>query len=307
MLSVENLVFSYPSESAFTLDVPSWKSVEGARIAVVGRSGSGKTTFLKCLAGLLQPKTGEIVWKDERVPGAKERLVPGNDKIKLVQQDFGQDPHVKVVENLRKYILSHDDSSRAKRIDRWMRQLEIGELEDRKTLQLSGGQMQRVALAQALLAEPEVLLMDEPFSNLDPIHKNEFIPALRALFEKDQVTTISVLHDPVDALRIADHIVVFRDGKIIEEGDTRAIFFEPQNLETLKLFVIVNILEPEEYQSIFQKDFDKPLIEGMAWFRPAERKVEELQVSFETKNLLPTPDCNWREIVIDDKLYILSE
>lgn len=276
-------------------------------MAIVGRSGSGKTTFLKCLAGLLQPNGGDILWANEKVKGAKERLVPGNETIKLVRQDFGQDPHLSVVENLRKYILSHEDEERAVRISKWLEELALEELGHRKALQLSGGQLQRVALAQSLLAEPEVLLMDEPFSNLDPIHKHEFIPALRNLFEQEKMTTISVLHDPIDALRFADELVVFKEGRIIESGKAESLFHNPKSLETVRLFGVVNIISPEENQQWLGGKLVKSEVEGKLWFRPHEVKLADVKVAYQKERSLPVADGRWIEIRIDQRLLMVSE
>lgn len=307
MLEVRDLKYAYSEESEFRLRVPKWSCPAGSRLAIVGRSGSGKTTFLKCLAGLLQPDKGEILWKDEKVKGAKERLVPGNDTIKLVRQDFGQDPHLSVVENLRKYILSHEDEERASRIKRWLEELSLEELGNRKALQLSGGQLQRVALAQTLLAEPEVLLMDEPFSNLDPIHKHEFIPSLRVLFEKENMTTISVLHDPVDALRFADEIVVFKCGEIIESGPAEELYHHPKTLETARLFGVVNVLTEEENQDWLNGMISKPKVEGKLWFRPNEVSLSDVKGSYKIERSLPVASGQWIEIRLDQRLLIVSE
>ncbi|NVK27806.1 MAG: ABC transporter ATP-binding protein [Flavobacteriia bacterium] len=307
MLEVRNLQYSYSTDNEFSLNVPAWTCPEGARVAIVGRSGSGKTTFLKCLAGLLQPSRGEILWREERVKGAEERLVPGNDKIKLVQQDFGQDPHMKVVENLRKYILEHDDAERAQRIEKWLSELEISNLEQRRAKHLSGGQLQRVALAQTLLAEPEVLLMDEPFSNLDPVNKHEFIPALRNLFSKEKMTTIAVMHDPVDALRIADEIVVFQNGEIIESGSAEEIFRSPKNLETARLFGLISLLSEDQNASFFHKPLKKLPLDGKVWFRPNEVRIENIKANYVVQRTLPMPGFNWLEIEVEDKLIVVSE
>ncbi len=306
MLEVRHLTYRYNNHSDFELDVPHWSVKPGSRVAVIGRSGSGKTTFLKALAGLIQPSSGEILWQDQRVKGAKERLVPGNDKIKLVLQDFGQDPHLPVVENLRRYILEHDDNERADRISRWLEQLGLEELGERKTLHLSGGQLQRVALAQSLLAEPEVLLLDEPFSNLDPIHKQRFIPALRQLFENEVTTTISVLHDPIDALRIADHIVVFGKGKILEEGLAADIYRNPKHLETVRLFGTVNVIDPEDAERWLTIKPNKSLIEGKYWFRPEEHRLTDLKTDYTHFRTFPTSSGNWSEVQVGNELLVIS-
>lgn len=307
MLQVEQLLFHYQSEPSFQLDIPRWECQIGESIAIVGRSGCGKTTFLKCLAGLLQPTSGNVYWKSDRVRGADERLVPGNDRIKLVRQDFGQDPHLKVVENLRKYILQHDDEERSGRIQRWLSELMIEDLHSRKTIQLSGGQVQRVALAQTLLAEPEVLLLDEPFSNLDPVNKQEFIPSLRRLFENENTTLISVLHDPLDALRMADRIVVFDGGRIIEEGSPNQLLHQPKYLETVRLFGTVNIMEIEEYIKYFSAEMPHSLVEGKVWFRPHEITLSDLRFDVKVERNIYMPQGEWVEIEIGQRSFILSK
>lgn len=305
MLQIENLTFS-PSQSDFRLNVPQWSCSAAERIAIVGRSGSGKTTFLKLLAGLLQPETGSIEWRGKRVKGADERLVPGHDTIKLVQQDFGQDPHLKVIENLRKYILSHDDDERAERIGAWLDRLEISELGQRQARHLSGGQLQRVALAQTLLASPEVMLMDEPFSNLDPLLKNEFIPALRALFAEEEVTLITVMHDPMDALRMANRIVVFHDGEIIEDGNGEDLYLRPQKMETVRLFGMANSLSDAQAKAWFENPDRLHKTEGIYWFRPYEMTTENLIVPFEIERSFPKDGKRWSEVSIDGTPLIFS-
>jgi iron(III) transport system ATP-binding protein len=190
----------------------------GESVAVVGPSGCGKTTVLRLIAGLERPDGGEI-WIDSRQVAAEGRnTVPAYERrVGLVFQDLALWPHLTVRSNLAFVVASTGvmKNQRAARIDDALRICRVDPtLADRFPHELSGGEQQRVALARALVGTPHVLLLDEPFANLDMDLRVALREELASMQRQLQLTTIYVTHDPADALALANRTVVMRDGKI---------------------------------------------------------------------------------------------
>lgn len=244
--------------------------------AIVGPSGSGKTTLLRSIAGLLEYDQGEITWLGKRIKKPSEQLIAGHEDIKLVHQDFDQMPFIKVYENLQKYILEFDDDTRKQKLERWMHILSIKELESRKTKTLSGGQMQRLAIAQALISEPEVVLMDEPFSSLDVELKERLKDDLRNLFRSSGMTAVFVLHDPIDALMLADHVLVMEDGKVVDSGVPLEVWKEPKSKVSAGLFGRINWFTKTEMESLFFTPWPGRAVNDHWLVRPHEWQVHQM-------------------------------
>ncbi|NKY65008.1 sulfate/molybdate ABC transporter ATP-binding protein [Gordonia rubripertincta] len=217
----------------------------GRTTAVVGPNGAGKSTMLRMIAGLLRGDgasriaLGGDVFRDRRV------FVPPHRRgVSLLSQDARLFPHLTVAENVA-FAPSAQRLSRAEvrdRVERWLAATEVVELADRKPDELSGGQAQRVAIARALAAEPRILLLDEPFRALDVDVASRLRALLRGLLVDHGRTTIMVTHDPVDALGLAEEIVVLDQGRIVESGSTREVLTNPgsrfsASLSGLNLFV----------------------------------------------------------------------
>jgi ABC-type Fe3+/spermidine/putrescine transport system ATPase subunit len=190
----------------------------GESVAVLGPSGCGKTTLLRLIAGLERPDAGEI-WIDERqVAGDGRNIVPAYERrVGLVFQDLALWPHLSVKENLAFAVGSTRiaKDQRAARISEVLRLCRVDpHLVDRYPHELSGGEQQRVAVARALVGTPRVLLLDEPFSNLDADLRVALRQELAVLQRQLQLTTVYVTHDPEDATVLAGRIVLMRDGAI---------------------------------------------------------------------------------------------
>src|ERR1041384_6250551 len=170
MLTVNNLCFNYPGQSHFTgLKNISLNLKEGEMLALVGKSGSGKTTLLKCIYGLEDLQGGEITLCGEKVMGPAWNLIPGNRDMKLVSQEYYVLENHTVAENVYDRLMGYTDEEKQKRTQRILRLLELLSLSGTKARFLSSGQRQRVAIARALALMPKLLLLDEPFSNLDKL------------------------------------------------------------------------------------------------------------------------------------------
>jgi iron(III) transport system ATP-binding protein len=206
---------------------------QGQFYTLLGPSGCGKTTTLRCVAGLERPDSGQIAIGDEVVfDGATGAWVaPNNRNIGMVFQSYAIWPHMSVFDNVA-FPLRYQKPKpgRAEIRDKVLTALalvQLGGLEDRPAPFLSGGQQQRLALARALVAEPRVLLLDEPLSKLDAKLREEMRGELRDLVKRLNVTTLFVTHEQIEALTMSDTIAVMKDGEIVQEGNPSEIYGEP--------------------------------------------------------------------------------
>lgn len=202
---------------------------EGAFVALLGPSGCGKTTTLRMVAGFITPTRGMIRLSGQRI----DPLPPYKRNIGFVFQNYALFPHLTVAENVG-FGLRMRRIGRAERDTRVQAALTMVGLDayaDRyPTRQLSGGQQQRVALARALVIEPDVLLLDEPLSNLDASLRGEMRDEIRALQRRLGITTLFVTHDQQEALAMADRVMVMSQGRLIEDADPRTLSEQPQHV-----------------------------------------------------------------------------
>lgn len=238
MLNVSNIEFSYLKEitifrSNFNLEI-------GKNLAIIGESGCGKSTLLKLIYGMYDLDKGTIFWDKKEVLGPKYTLIPEMDFIKYLAQDFDLMPFITVAENIGKYLSNVDLDKKQQRILELLEVVEMTEYANVKPKYLSGGQMQRVAIARVLALEPELLLLDEPFSHIDNFRKNALRRKLFDYFKKKNITTVIATHDSTDVLSFADEVLIMKDGKIIEKGIPKEIYNSPKSFYVASLFGDVN-------------------------------------------------------------------
>ena len=209
-------------------------------LAIAGETGSGKSTLLKMIAGLVQPDSGEIFFRGVKVLGPDEKLIPGHEGIAYLSQHFELRNNYRVGEELEAVNQLSDNLATA--IYEICR---ITHLLNRKTTALSGGERQRVVLAKQLVTSPKLLLLDEPYSNLDGIHKNITRSVIRDISDKLNITCIMVLHDAPDLLSWADRVLVLKDGEMIQEGSPQQIYYQPVNEYCAALFGDYTLLNPQ--------------------------------------------------------------
>lgn len=212
-VSIENLSFSYPNTRVPALDNFSLQIEKGEVISILGRSGSGKSTVLRLLAGLEKPAVGKISIQDQILVDERHFVQPEKRGIGMVFQDYALFPHLTVAENILFGLFRLKKAAKQQRL---LEVLELVELQDyakRYPHQLSGGQQQRVAIARALAPNPHLLLLDEPFSNLDAELQEKIRKELRDILKKANITSIFVTHDEKDAHILADRIVKIRNGR----------------------------------------------------------------------------------------------
>jgi iron(III) transport system ATP-binding protein len=223
-LSVEQIYKSFTKEkktlSDIHLDVK-----QGEIVALLGESGSGKTTLLRVIAGFERPDAGNLKLNTEDITYLK----PEKRNIGMIFQDYALFPHLTVAENI-KFGMHHIGKELIlNQLENLLTLLKLNGLEKRYPHQISGGQQQRVAIARSLAAMPKLLLLDEPFSNLDKSLRDTVRKEVRNLLLKTQTTAIFVTHDIDDAIAVADKIVILKDGMIQQQGTYFDLYFYPTN------------------------------------------------------------------------------
>lgn len=214
------------------------------KIAIAGASGSGKTTLFKILAGLIQPDEGEVIFENKRVKGPYEKLVPGHAEIAYLSQHFELRNNYSVSE-----ILGYANTLLPGKAEELYDVCRISHLLQRRTDALSGGEKQRIALARLLTASPKLLLLDEPFSNLDLIHKKILKSVIRDISELLHITCTLVAHDPGDILPWADTVFIMNEGQIIQEGSPEEIYRSPVNSYAAELLGTCNVIYDMQVKS----------------------------------------------------------
>ena len=238
MLHVQNISFAYDSKTVIS-DV-SFKIEKGSNVAIIGESGCGKSTLLKLIYGLYDLNEGEIFWNSNPVLGPKFHLVPGMENMKYLAQDFDLMPYITVAENVGKFLSNIYPQEKKQRIQELLEMVEMNEFADTKAKYLSGGQQQRVALARVLALEPEVLLLDEPFSNIDSFRKGALRRNLFAYLKNKGITCIIATHDSIDALSFSDETIVMQNGKILAHDASPKIYLKPEIKYVASLYGEVN-------------------------------------------------------------------
>lgn len=215
---------------------------KGEIVGIIGESGSGKSTLLNLIYGTLIPQSGEVLFNGIKVLGPDEKLIAGHNQMKMVTQQLSLNLYAKVYENIAGLLSNINLDEKRELTQQTMEFLRINHLADKRIVDLSGGEQQRVALARAIITEPEVLLLDEPFSQVDAILKKQLREDVHRLSKYLGITVILVSHEPTDSLSIADKMVILKDGKIIRQGNPKDIYADPKQVYVAKLLGKANIL-----------------------------------------------------------------
>ena len=282
MLTVKNITFGY-SKNKIVLNNFNFSLKEGEHLCVMGESGCGKSTLLKTVYGLLDLNKGEIYWKDHPVLGPKSHLVPGMEFFKYVAQDFDLMPYISVSENIKKFLSRFYPEESEKRTQELLEIIEMKAFEHTKVKNLSGGQKQRVAIARALAKEPELLLLDEPFGQIDNFKKNSLRRNLFRFLKEKNIACIVATHDKNDALSFADKLIVIKKNKILVNNHPLAIYNNPKEKYIAALFddvneVIINnkkhLLYPHQIKIVANSDLEAIVLnsyfKGSFWLIEAE-------------------------------------
>jgi ABC-type sugar transport system ATPase subunit len=253
LLSVSGVTFG--DERNYVLRDINFSQNQFQKIVIAGETGSGKSTLLKIIAGLEQPSSGEVIFENNKVKGPADQLVPGHPQIVYLSQQF-ELPKFLRVEQVLEYA-NQLKSTPEKKIFSVCR---VNHLLKRKTDQLSGGEKQRIAIARLLIQCPKLLLLDEPFSNLDRIMKGILKEVIDDIGKKLKITCILVSHDPEDTLPWADEILVLKSGKIIQQGSANEIYHQPINQYVAGLFGAFTVLNVDLIKKFRIKTSAKKII-----------------------------------------------
>ncbi len=216
---------------------------QGEIVTIIGESGCGKTTLLKLIYGYLTPQEGEVLFNGEKVKGPTQKLIPGHDEMKMVTQEVTLNLYAKVFDNIASQLSNSDLQAKSELTLQTMEFLRIEHLAEKKIVELSGGEQQRVAIARAVITEPKVLLLDEPFSQIDSILKRQLRDDIERLSKFLKITVIMVSHDPTDGLALSDQLIIVRNGKIVRQGHPRELYLRPKSSYVANILGKANVLK----------------------------------------------------------------
>ena len=234
-LNIENLIKFYSKDDLLIKDL-NFSVNKGEFVSFIGESGSGKTTFLKCLAGLEKINSGKITLNNRVLDDKTTFIKPNHRKIGFIFQDYPLFPHLSVLENLRINL----DEQYEKNIKYYVELTGLDNLLNRYPHELSGGEQQRVCITRALIREPDLLLMDEPFSNLDVSIKSKIQSEVYKILKSTDTTTILVTHDIKDTFDISDRILVFKAGIVQQYDKPEEMYCNPVNCYCAKILGDLN-------------------------------------------------------------------
>lgn len=214
----------------------------GEIVVMVGPSGAGKSTLMRLLRGELEPLSGSVSIGGTPVETRKKRLVLDEKKAGWVPQLDDLQSMLTIEENIAHHILRMDEEERKARVEELMQSMNLTPFAGQIIRTLSGGQRQRVSIAKAMAGDPSVLLMDESLAQLDLRTKSAILLDMKAMIKRSKSAALLVLHDPADALLVADKLWVIRDGKLVQSGTPNAIIADPAHHEIAGLFDYINVV-----------------------------------------------------------------
>jgi len=209
---------------------------------IMGKSGEGKSTLLKILAGLVAPDQGKVLFLDEELENPEEVLVAGYEELAYVAQNFNLLHNRTVLENLKDALLSFTDEFAQEQISQLLKLMRLEDVQGHRIEKLSGGEKQRLAIARALATQPAVLLLDEPFTQLDFPTRQILLDAIKEVKEEFDTTIVLVSHNLYEAFYLADTVHVLKDGEIIKSDSPKAIYENPEYLAVADILGEVNII-----------------------------------------------------------------
>ncbi|WP_431165494.1 ABC transporter ATP-binding protein [Tenacibaculum halocynthiae] len=227
ILEINKLSKSFNNGKVIALNNITYSLEKGKIVSIVGESGSGKTTLIRLISGLEVLNNGEIKLNQKVVSSKSIFIEPEKRNVGMVFQDYALFPHLTVFQNVVYGISKKSDKK--ERVYEVLSLVGLEGMNTRYPHELSGGQQQRVALARALAPKPELLILDEPFSNLDVVLRNQLRKDLHQILKKTNCTAIFVTHDIKDAIAISDEIIVLQKGVVLEQGKTEEVFKESTN------------------------------------------------------------------------------
>ena len=233
LLSIQGLEIDYPSRDGqgrvIAVKGLELNLAQGEIGCLLGSSGCGKSTVLRAVCGFEPVKSGEILLRDQVVSSTSTHLPPNQRKVGMVFQDFALFPHLNVLENIAFGLHHLPSKQRSSVAMEWLKRVSLADKADAYPHELSGGQQQRVALARAMAPEPDLILLDEPFSSLDIELRERLAGEMREILKANNITALLVTHDQFEAFAIADKVGVMTDGKILQWDSPYDLYHKPAN------------------------------------------------------------------------------
>ncbi|UIR55587.1 ABC transporter ATP-binding protein [Sphingobacterium sp. SRCM116780] len=247
-INIKNLSFCFSEKSDLFAVEDANLAIQKSKItAIIGESGSGKSTLLRLIYGLLEPSTGEVRYKGWLVPTRKDKLIPGHQEMKLVSQGFDDlNTFANVWDNVASQLPNTNLEAKHDKTSAILKRLRIDHLAKKRIADISGGEKQRVAISRALVNDPQVLLMDEPFNQVDASFRDTLQQDIKQIVLETGLTIILVSHDPTEVLALADDLIVMKNGHILGQGHPRELYEKPTNAYTAQLLAKSNILNSEQ-------------------------------------------------------------
>jgi len=258
LLEINGLFFSHQPEKPLFNNL-NLKIGEGKIVALAGESGCGKSTLLNLIYGLLDWDSGEIIFNGTKLLGPKGNIVPGENEMKFVAQNYDLMPYSTVYDNVGKFISNINLRQKREKVNELLDVVGMRDFADVVPKKLSGGQQQRVAIARALSVTPKLLILDEPFSNLDFSRKIELREKLFNYVKKENLSLIISTHDLLEVMPWLDQIIILKDGRLIQNDSPEETYRNPYNEYVAKLFGEVNVFTEDERQDFgLKKNFYYP-------------------------------------------------
>ena len=290
MLEVKNITFSYDKNPV--LKRLSFNVQPGEYLAIIGESGSGKSTLLKVLYGEYDLDEGDILWKNQEILGPKYNLVVGYDFMKYVAQEFDLMPFISVEENVGKFLSNFFPEEKQKRVTELLEVVELTDFSKTKVKTLSGGQKQRVALARAIAKQPEIILLDEPFSHIDNFKKQSLRRNLFKYLKEKNIACIVATHDKEDVLGYADNMVLLNNNEIEIQGHPEELFKNPKTPLIASFFGEFNIINDQivyanQLKVVEKSHFKATVIQsyfnGSNWLIQAQYESKTILIEHDSK------------------------
>lgn len=248
LLNIHNLSKKYSDKpDSSGLDSIDFSVNKNEITAIIGKSGSGKSTLLRLIYGLMEPDRGEIRFDGWKVAGPSEKLIPGHTAMRMVSQHFDDlNTFATVYDNVASRLSNENIETKERETLRILTSLRIDHLRNQRIADLSGGEKQRVSIARALVTQPELLLMDEPFNQVDAAFRDQLQRDLKHIVEETGLTVLLVSHDPSEVLGLADQLVILKDGNLAAIGNPATLYNSPPSRYVARMLAKSNILTPEQ-------------------------------------------------------------
>ena len=233
---------SFYREKIKTIDSVSLDVESGEIVSLVGPSGCGKSTLLKLVLGIEKVSQGEIFLGDNVLSSAKKHVAINHRDMGVVFQSPSLFPHMTIEKNVLFGLHKLSTQEQEDRLVRYLNMVGLLHVRDQYPHQLSGGEQQRIALIRSLIVQPSLLLLDEPFANLDSVIRRRLREDIVSILKQSKMTAIFVTHDPLEAMEIADRIIVMREGALVQQGTPQEVYTHPVDYECASFFGGLNHL-----------------------------------------------------------------